>query len=448
LRRIVYASLRVFSALDHRLRQRLTPAGWLALGAAFAAGAAGLDTTQNASYQAGALLAALLALAWGSSLAFRARVEVERELPRYATAGEPFSYAVAVANRGARPLEGATLVEAFRDPRPKYEDWRRAREPGEERRNWFDRNVGYFRWRWLIERRTPETPRETAVPALAPGARRSLRLTLTPRRRGRIELAGLALARADPLGLVKGLALVPLPAHVIALPRRYRLPRLALPGRRRHQPGGVSLSSAVGDSEEFLALREYRPGDPPQRIHWKSFARTGRPIVKEFQDEFFERHALVLDTGGAQGEDEAFEDAVAVAASFVYTIDTQECLLDLLFVGGEVRHFTAGRGQLHAEHMLAVLAGVGASAPAGFAALARAVLEQRAQLASCILVLVSWDEARRRFAEQLAASGIEVRAILVCDRARLPADAPAWLLPVHPGGVEAGLSGLEQRVLR
>jgi len=450
LRRLVYAALRAVSALDHRLRQRLTPAGWLALGAGLAALAAGLDTTQNASYQAAALLGALLLLAWASSLAFRARVEIERELPRYATAGEPFSYAVAVANRGARPLEGVTLMEMLRDPRPKYEDWKRAREPGEERRNWFDRNVGYFRWRWLIERRMPETPRESALPALPPGARRTLRLSLTPRRRGRIELAGLALARPDPLGLVRGRTQVALPAHVLALPRRYRLPRPALPGRRRHQPGGVSQSSSVGDSEEFLALREYRPGDPLQRIHWKSFARTGRPIVKEFQDEFFERHALILDTGGRRGEDAAFEDAVAVAASFVYTIDTQECLLDLLFVGGDVpvRHYTAGRGQLHAEHMLEVLAGVGASAPEGFAALSRAVLEQRAQLASCILVLAAWDAARRRFAEQLAASGIEVRAILVCEPADVPADAPAWLLAVHPGAIEAGLAGMERQVLR
>ena len=120
------------------------------------------------------------------------------------------------------------------------------------------------------------------------------------------------------------------------LPKRYRLPRLALPGARRFQHGGVALATSVGDSEEFVALRDYRPGDPLQRVHWKSFARTGKPVVKEYQDEFFERHALVLDTGTDRGEDAAFEEAVALAASFVYTIDTHECLLDLLFVGGEV----------------------------------------------------------------------------------------------------------------
>ena len=448
MRRLIYIALRAVSALDHWLRERLTLAGWLVLGAAGAAAAAGLNTNLTVTYRAFAFLAALLVLSWLASLLFRARVEARREMPRYATAGEPFSYAVAVANLGPRALSGVTVVEAFRDPRPRYADWKRAREPGEERRNWFDRNVGYFRWRWLIERATPETPRAAPLPQVAPGAREILRLTLTPRRRGRVELAGLILNRSDPLGLVKGIARVALPARVIALPRRYRLPRLSLPGRRKHQPGGVSLSSSVGDSEEFLSLREYRPGDPLQRIHWKSFARTGRPIVKEFQDEFFERHALVLDTAGRRGEDEAFEDAVAVAASFVYTIETQECLLDLLFVGSDVHHSTAGRGQLHAEQMLETLAGVGASEPEGFGRLARAALAHCAQLTSCILVLVAWDEARRGLAERLAASGVEVRAILVCAREDAPREAPAWLLVVHPGEIEAGLARLERMVLR
>ena len=448
MKRPLYWALRAFSALDHALRERLTPTGWIALGAAAAAGAAGLDTSQNASYQAATLLAALLVVAHGAGFAFRARVRARRELPRYATAGQPLGYTVVIANRGTRALEGATLRERLRDPRPRYDEWRRAREPGEEKRNWFDRNMGYFRWRWLIDRRTPQARSEAGVPALAPGAELAVRMQLTPRRRGRIELAGLAVARTDPLGLVRRLARLPLPARVVALPRRYRLPRLALPGRRRHQPGGVSLATSVGDSEEFLSLREYRPGDPLQHIHWKSFARAGRPIVKEFQDEFFERHALVLDTAGAHGEDAAFEDAVSIAASFVYTIDTQECLLDLLFVGGELRHLVAGRGQLHAEQMLEALAGVGPSAPAAFESLARAVLAARAQLASCVLVLVEWDAARRRLAESLAASGIEVRCILACAPERAPRGAPGWLVVVHPGAVEAGLAAIEQRVLR
>jgi uncharacterized protein (DUF58 family) len=438
MRRLVFFALQVVGALDHWLRERLTLAGWLAAGAGGAAAAAGLDTNLTVTYRAFTFLAALIALSWAASTLFRARVDARREMPRYATAGEPFSYRITVTNRAARPLSGALVTERFRDPRPSFDEWQRAVEPGEERRNWFDRKVGYFRWRWLIDRRVPRNPDSVAVPALAPGERMTLRLGFTPRRRGRIEFSGLTLGRPDPLGLVKGLARVPLAARVIALPKRYRLPEIALPGRRKYQHGGVSLAASVGDSEEFLALRDYRPGDPLQRVHWKSFARTGKPVVKEYQDEFFERHALVLDTGSSRGEDAAFEDAVALAASFVYTIDTQDCLLDLLFVGGEVRAYTAGRGQLRAEHMLEALAGVAPSAPGDFAALARAVLGRRATLSSVIAIFVEWDEERARFIAALRAEGFDVRALLVAERS----DAIPGIVHLVPGKIEQGLAAL------
>ena len=455
MKRFIFHSLRVASALDHWLRERLTPAGWLVLGIAGEAAAAGLDTNQTVTYRAFTFLAALLLLSYLASrffpLFFDRRLEVTRELPRYATAGERCSYRVTLSNRGRRRISGARLRERFRDPRPGFEEWKRTREPGEERRNWWDRTVGYFRWRWQIERRVPRDAEAGEIAPLAPGERQELRLAFTPRRRGRIELSGLTVAQPDPLGLVQGLARLPLAARLIALPRRYRLPELALAGRRKFQPGGVSLAASIGDSEEFLALRDYRPGDPLQRLHWKSFARTGKPVVKEYQDEFFERHALVLDTGTTKGEDAAFEDAVALAASFVYTIDTHECLLDLLFVGGApdphrdgpgVQALTAGRGQLQSEHMLEVLAAVGPSEPGAFPALVRAITARRESLTSVILILLSWDEERRKLAAALQASGADVRALLVCAKDARPKDAPGWLLALHPGEIELGLAGM------
>ena len=442
MRRVIYYLLRRVGALDRWLREHLTPAGWLALGAGAAAAAGGIDLNQTLTAHAFTFLGALLILALLASRTFRARTDVTRQMPRYATAGEDFVYRVTVTNRGSARLVGATLAERFRDPRPSYEEWRATREPGEQRRNWFDREIGYFRWRWLIDRRIPENTVEATLPPLAPGQSHSLRLGFLPRRRGRIELSGLSLARTDPLGLVKGIARVPLQARVIALPKRYRIPPLALPGARKFQQGGVSLSASVGDSEEFLSLRDYRPGDPLQRLHWKSFARTGKPIVKEYQDEFFERHALVLDTGTHRGEDAAFEDAVAVAASFVYTIDTQECLLDLLFVGGEVKTYTTGRGQSHSEQMLEVLAGVTPSRPEEFAALAAAVLARRATVSSVIAVLLAWDQPQREFVARARASGLEVRALLVCPSGDPPPAEPG-LLVLQPGAIEHGLAQLQ-----
>ena len=109
---------------------------------------------------------------------------------------------------------------------PGYEEWRRAREPGEERRNWWDRTVGYFRWRWLIERRLPRDAAPAALDRLGPGERRELRLAFTPRRRGRIEMAGLTVGRPDALGLVRGLERLPLAAQLVSAERRIPLSAL------------------------------------------------------------------------------------------------------------------------------------------------------------------------------------------------------------------------------
>jgi len=443
LRKLGYRLLRASSGFQRALRERLTPAGGAILAAAGLAGAAGFDTTQTLTYQAFAFFAALLLLALLSSLFLRASVDCARHLPRYATAGEPVRYTMTLRNQGRATLRDALVTERVADPRPSYEEWRRTRDPEAAQRNWWDRNVagGFFSWTWLLQRRLPRPLKAVALPAVAPGESCTIGLEIVPRRRGRIELAGLTLGRADPLGLLKGLTRVAAPARITALPKRYRVPQLALPGRRKFQEGGVSLAASIGDSEEFIGLRDYRPGDPLQKVHWKSFARTGKPIVREFQDEFFERHALLLDTGRAAGEDPVFEEAVSLAASFVYTIDTRECLLDLLFVADAVHSYTAGRGQVSAEHLLEVLAGVAPTAPRAFGGMASLARARLAGMSSAILVLVEWDDERRSLAEHLLSAGLELRVFLI--RETSVSDAPAWLHVLHPGEIEAGLARLQ-----
>jgi uncharacterized protein (DUF58 family) len=442
VKRLVYLSIRALTTFQRALRERLTPAGWLVVTAAGVAAAAGVDTHQTLTYQAFAFFAALLAIAILGAPLRRAKVRITRELPRYATAGEAFSYAVSVLNEGSRKLDDCVLLERLVDPRPAFADWRAAREPGERRRNWFDRNMGFFRWQWLVQRKLPRRAEEIQINEIAPGESQTARLSMMPRRRGRIELAGLTLGRAEPLGLVKGLTRVALPARVTALPKRYRVPQLALPGKRKFQQGGVSLATSIGDSEEFIGLRDYRPGDPLQKMHWKSFARAGKPIVKEFQDEFFERHALILDTAREDGEDAVFEEAVAVAASFVYTIDTRECLLDLLFAGTEVHSYTTGRGQMNAEHLLEILAALGPSEARRFGEIASLVRGRIGRMSSCLLIYLDWNEERRALAETLLANGLDMRAMLVCAPEARPRDAPPWLHLLHPGEIETGLAAL------
>jgi uncharacterized protein (DUF58 family) len=196
----------------------------------------------------------------------------------------------------------------------------------------------------------------------------------------------------------------------------------------------------VGDSEEFIGLRDYRPGDPLQRVHWKSYARAGRPVVREYQDEYFERHALVLDTFGEERASAAFEEAVSVAASFAYTIDTQECLLDLLFVGDAPCTYTAGRGQLQPAALLEALSGAQLRPASGFGALREALMARRALLTSAIVVLVGWDEPRRQLVRELRVLGLPLLVMAVLEEP--PADAPAWLRVLVPGRIREGLARL------
>jgi uncharacterized protein (DUF58 family) len=437
--RIAYIALRWVSTVSRWLRRRFTPPGLLVLGAAWAGALLGVDTERSTSYQLFTLLLAAIALAVPFSYLFRPRIAIERKLPRLATAGVKFSYRISLHNQSPTAQRGLVLRDNLADPRPSYAQFRSAVAA-----DWslFRRPTLFDIWRKLIaangsvaldERRPAEISADYALEVIS---------EITPQRRGVLRFESLTVARPDPLNLFKACADFHAPGTVLVLPRCYRVPPLALPGARRYQHGGIALASSVGDSEEFVSLRDYRPGDPLQRVHWKSFARLGHPVVKEYQDEFFERHALVLDTFARAASDDAFEAAVAVAASFAATVDTRECLLDLMFVGRETYCFTAGRGQLQAQQLLEVLAAVSPHAGGEFSALAASVLAGRGALSSAILVLLAWDQARRDLVTRLQATGLQVLALVVSDAPEEIAERAPWLTVLQPGKIQQGLAAV------
>ena len=115
-------------------------------------------------------------------------------------------------------------------------------------------------------------------------------------RRGALCFPPFGVGRTDPLGLLSTRRVSEPSRVVLAYPRFFTLEELDLPAGRRYQPGGIPLASNLGDSTEFVGTREFREGDPMRRIHWRSWARRGKPVVKEYQEEYFSRVALVLDT--------------------------------------------------------------------------------------------------------------------------------------------------------
>jgi len=407
-----YRRFCAFSSLQQRWSRRFTPAGFLILGGLAGAALVGLDTSRTVAYQIFTLLLAVVIISAFGSLGFRPRLRIRRLLPRFCTAGEPVAYRLVVANEGRSSERGLVVMEDLADPRPTLEEFLRAREPGEERRNWFDRRVGWYRWVWLVARSRRAVIPPCAVALVPAHGEREVKVEFTPSGRGYVRFTAATVARADPLGLTNALVEIPLAQTLLVLPRRYPVPRLPLPGSRRYQPGGVALASAVGESDEFASVRDYRPGDSRRRIHWKSFARVGRPVVKEYQDEFFVRHALVLDTF-TDDDGELFETAVSVAASLACAIESQDSLLDLMFVGPDAYVFTSGRGLGQTDKLLEVLASVAPCHDRPFVTLQHAVLAREAALSACLCVLLAWDEPRRDLVRQLRARGLVTRAFVI-----------------------------------
>jgi uncharacterized protein (DUF58 family) len=415
------------------------------LGALVLAALLAPDTDNNVTYQALPLLLFMLVVAAGLSRFSGAQFSASRRLPKFGTAGSPLDYRIVVRNLSAKVQSGLTLLEELADPRPSFEEWAAVRLAEQKAVRSF-RISGY---RTANPFRLAKV-REVTVPPAPPEQEVEVRVELTPLRRGVLRFTGVTLARHDPLGLCRALTTVPLPQTVLILPRRYRLPAMALPGTAKYQEGGVALAASVGQSDEYVALRDYRHGDPLRHIHWRSWARAGRPVVKEFEDEFFVRHALVLDTFGGHPHSAVFEEAVSVAASFACALPTQESLLDLLFVGPQSYCFTAGRGVAHVEQMLEILASVRACLDQPFRALEHLVLGHVKAVSGCICVLVAWDEARRSFIGKLRALGVPVRVLVIVPPGqRQPLeggplrDEPERFTVLEAGQIEAGLAKLK-----
>lgn len=449
IRRLLYFNFRTLLRLSQWFRQRFTPTGMALLGTTVAAAVFGVNTRQTLAYQVFAMLAAALLVSILCSLRYRPTLGVRRVLPRYGTAGLPLSYAVEFHNPGRNTESDLCLLDDLEAPFPSYAEFRDGRDADDARRNWFDRKVGYPRLMGQILQRRGASLAPAQVPPVAPGETTRMDIGFMPLRRGYLRFRRLTLGRPDPFGLLRALFRIEAAETLLILPRLYRAPEIHLPGQRRFQPGGMTLASTVGDSQEFLALRDYKPGDPLRAIHWRSFARQGRPIVKEFQDEFFVRQGLVLDTWLEGRMPALFEEAVSVAASLALRTPERDALLDLMFVGNRAYRFTVGRGLGQTENMLEILACVTPHTGGNFSDLDNLVQRHHAETSALICVLLDWDEPRRRLVAGMQQRGIPVLALVVgAEPERLAREAgplagcPGRLLALPLEDIQGALDGL------
>lgn len=100
--------------------------------------------------------------------------------------------------------------------------------------------------------------------------------------RGKWTLGPVTLHSGDPFGIFKLERPVAATSDIIVYPATVDLPDFRLPSAEL--PGGADLRSRTFHvTPNVSTIREYVSGDSFNRIHWRSTARTGKMMVKEFE---------------------------------------------------------------------------------------------------------------------------------------------------------------------
>jgi uncharacterized protein (DUF58 family) len=401
--------------LKEKLRYKLTPAGRFTLVCCLVTAIFGINTHKTMIYQLFSLSFTLLILAVVFSLRFHSKIKVQRELPETCTAGKELSYKLVVSNPSLLAEKGLFFKENLKNPLPGFTEFDNTPEDGEEKRNWFDRRAGYYRWLWLIRKKEGAEIKEHPLPMVIGKNKFSVDASIVPTRRGFIHFSSYTIFRYDSLGLVKSNIIIPAEQNLLVLPRIYPMPPFLFEGTKKYQQGGVAEAQATGHSVEFIALRDYRHGDQVKHIDWKSTVRTGKTVVREYQDEYFSRYGLVLDTFCKNSFSKCFEEAVSVAASILMANDSGDSILDLLFVGPGQCIKSSGKGIAEQRNMLEILASVATCKDKEFTELSNLIRRHIILLSGLAIIFIDMDESRKELLELLDAASIPFKAMLIVE---------------------------------
>lgn len=155
---------------------------------------------------------------------------------------------------------------------------------------------------------------EFGVPLLRPGHAHSQEIEIPGLRRGIVTVGPATTVRSDPVGLLRREHAFADVHQLYVHPRTVSLPSTGAGLMRDLE--GTPTRRLVDADMSFHAIREYAPGDAQRQVHWKSTAKTGRLMVRQYEESRRSRMAVVLGVGGRESlDDDEFELAVSCAAS-------------------------------------------------------------------------------------------------------------------------------------
>lgn len=319
---------RRWAARLQRLMRRLavlplpSRVGWYFLGSAALLFVAGAYYGENSFILLSCLPLAMVLVnmvaVWGNVR----RIEFRRELPGHTHAGEAVDIGLCVTNRGRVPsfaleLDDTRLPDLYRD------------EP------------------------------LTLLQAAQAGFLHRTGYTGVFGRRGRHRLDTLLLSSSFPFGLARMSRVLSCNSEIVVYPRPYRLStdfEQQLLNQARFF--GESAVSARGQ-EEVFGVREYLPGQNVARIHWRTTARTGKPMVLELEGRQDATFVVVLDTfpvGDPSTLRQRLESAIGLCAGLAYYLTRQGVLFRFACHGAELQLSQPGRGDGHYHAVMEKLA--------------------------------------------------------------------------------------------
>lgn len=336
-------------------------------------------------YQVFCGLVGLLVVAWICGIIMSPRVTIQGRFPDKTTAGNLVTGQFQVTNRSRWPI--------------------------------YDIAVGVFH----LPPSLRQTQRDVPLSTLPSKGTTTLPVTLHAYRRGFYELPDVQAYTLFPFGIFRsGKARKPL-SPLLVLPSYHPVAGIDVPVGHRYQPGGIALTSNIGESPEYIGNREYVSGEPIRRLDFRSWARLGKPVVREFHEEYYCRIALILDTyipAGHKPTREGFlqlEAAVSLAASVAGALSHGEYIIDIFAAGPELYVFRAGRHTAHFDNVLEILACVDACRNNPFDTISPAVSEELGNISATICVFLDWDESRQQLARQIVEAGSSLKVIIARD---------------------------------
>ena len=141
---------------------------------------------------------------------------------------------------------------------------------------------------------------------------------------------------------------------------------LALPLHSRHamlgSVSGKHRSPVRGSSLEFAQYRKYVPGDDTRRLDWRTWGRSDRFYIKEFEADTNLRLCLLIDTSGSMafGPKGAtrMDYARRLAGTLAYIAAQQGDGVGLWSLAEKPVEIPAKRGASHLGLVLDQLAGI------------------------------------------------------------------------------------------